>query len=528
MQLTRVAHTLGVVYFFDAEWPERRYVLDLTVHYERQLVHKLRMIGLAENVRSMELHLPNTSQLADQSCFRNLTKDDVPFTHEMLKTLPDKGVLKFDFVRRTPPKGKATLSDRAFMKFKEDFSQNGTLPAWSGFPPGTANSLFFLSQHGKDFAITTAQLIALTRLFKTEEERVNLVLSFFGRIVDPHRLGLLCEEWTVVEAGSDAQSLGTAVSTVRMAAMLDPLRLEANNSFRLKLGRTLGWLNFWSPLFAEGFYVLDLSLPDERAVCGILVYLAVVENGENWIAETFNGQPFDLPASWEHDVPTKGIVTLTYYVVPAEVKKSCRWKSIPLCLTAMYWDESEYLESVVSGTKASKSKGHVYLYNLKGRNIDGTKLSEVKDRLRKSFRMDRRVTLNAAGIPLATADDVAEDSELVQASPPAADESSTHETASGEAAAPAVLDERRKSAVTAVLTASAAIARSRGSTMSSNLVPISETPHDVAAGTPLESAASDAEGTRASVQVVNFGLASDDEALSIASSDTDAESDRDM
>jgi hypothetical protein len=379
-------------------------------------------------------------------------------------------------------------------------------------------------------------LIALTRLFKTEKERVNLVLSFFGRIVDPHRLGLLSEEWTVVEAGSDAQSLGAAVSTVRMAAMLDPLRLEANNSFRLNLGRTLGWLNFWSPLFAEGFYVLDLSLPDERAVCGILVYLAVVENGENWISETFNGQPFDLPASWEHDVPTKGIVTLTYYVAPAEVKKSCRWKSIPLCLTAMYWDESEYLESVVSGTKASKSKGHVYLYNLKGRNIAATKLSEVKDRLRKSFRMDKRVTLNAAGIPLATADDVAEDNELVQASPPAADESaSTDEAAAGEAAAPAALEERRKSAVTAILTDSAAIARSRGvgrgSMVSSNLVQISETPHDGsddAAGTPLESAASDADGTRASVQVVNFGLASDDEALSIASSDTDAESDRDM
>ena len=38
----------------------------------------------------------------------------------------------------------------------------------------------------------------------------------------------------------------------------------------------------------------------------MLVVLAVKEPGENWLDETLNGKPFELPKTWLKEVPKRG------------------------------------------------------------------------------------------------------------------------------------------------------------------------------------------------------------------------------
>jgi len=64
----------------------------------------------------------------------------------------------------------------------------------------------------------------------------------------------------------------------------------------------LGWLNIWNPLYADIYYELDLAIRDERLMAIALVKLAIREPGENWIDETYNGQGFELPATWTQEV----------------------------------------------------------------------------------------------------------------------------------------------------------------------------------------------------------------------------------
>ena len=48
-------------------------------------------------------------------------------------------------------------------------------------------------------------------------------------------------------------------------------------------------------MFVEGTYELDLSDRSHAIITRVLVDLSVKEPGENWVDETFNGRPFELP-----------------------------------------------------------------------------------------------------------------------------------------------------------------------------------------------------------------------------------------
>ena len=45
--------------------------------------------------------------------------------------------------------------------------------------------------------------------------------------------------------------------------------------------------------------------------------------GENWCGETYNGAAFELPVSWEAEIPREGVCTCTYFVLAwQQVKNS--------------------------------------------------------------------------------------------------------------------------------------------------------------------------------------------------------------
>ncbi len=78
----------------------------------------------------------------------------------------------------------------------------------------------------------------------------------------------------------------------------------------------IGWLNAANSIEIDGYYLLDLAVPEQRDVAIVLVDLAVQEPGENWQDEEYDGKPFELPKSWTLEVPYKKLLSMKYYTGP--------------------------------------------------------------------------------------------------------------------------------------------------------------------------------------------------------------------
>ena len=99
------------------------------------------------------------------------------------------------------------------------------------------------------------------------------------------------------------------------------------------------------PLMPDGYWELNLSYLDDREVAIMLVLLAVGEPGENWRDERFGDvavkggvkvlrepRPFELPATWEHEVPREGLLQLHYYTSEKWVDRDLRSMLRARCL----------------------------------------------------------------------------------------------------------------------------------------------------------------------------------------------------
>ena len=156
------------------------------------------------------------------------------------------------------------------------------------------------------------------------EARVAVAQALFARVVDVENFHL------VIDAMDGPNS---HEPDERDAFNIE--RLKMDHRGRLALARCLGWLNVWTPMHADGFYSLDLSRADDRKVVTILLKLAVVEPGENWVGETLNGAPFELPEAWMNELPTTGVVTTTYVVDEHQKVQTLRQKlSETFCIAA--------------------------------------------------------------------------------------------------------------------------------------------------------------------------------------------------
>jgi Ca2+-binding EF-hand superfamily protein len=75
----------------------------------------------------------------------------------------------------------------------------------------------------------------------------------------------------------------------------------------------LGWLNVFDPVSPDRRHYMDLDIRETQLIAMILVRLAVVEPGENWLYEDYMHKPgWQLPMSWMHEIPKTGRLTLTY------------------------------------------------------------------------------------------------------------------------------------------------------------------------------------------------------------------------
>ena len=75
----------------------------------------------------------------------------------------------------------------------------------------------------------------------------------------------------------------------------------------------LGWLNVFDPVSPDRRHYMDLDHREMQLVAKVLVRLAVVEPGENWLYENYMNKPgWELPVTWINTIPSEGRLTLTY------------------------------------------------------------------------------------------------------------------------------------------------------------------------------------------------------------------------
>ena len=120
--------------------------------------------------------------------------------------------------------------------------------------------------------------------------RVELVITFFSKLVDVINFDLVLKELNCIEY---------AMVVVR-----------------------LGWLNVWNPLKAEGHYMLDMSRREERQMVRALMLLSFSEQGQTWQEPqyrlTLESPPVEewkLPIEWfsETGLPQEGVVSMHYF-----------------------------------------------------------------------------------------------------------------------------------------------------------------------------------------------------------------------
>jgi hypothetical protein len=130
----------------------------------------------------------------------------------------------------------------------------------------------------------------------------------------------------------------------------------------------LGWLNAANPFEVDGHYLLDLAVPEQREIAKFLVDLAVQEPGENWQDENYDGKPFELPKSWTMEVPSKFVLSMTYYTGPNCSLQNVRSKWSKIFL----FDSSTTEECNIDCTGDEERDGCRIEYTFRDKVVDGT------------------------------------------------------------------------------------------------------------------------------------------------------------
>jgi hypothetical protein len=87
----------------------------------------------------------------------------------------------------------------------------------------------------------------------------------------------------------------------------------------------IGWLNLWTPLNPDGYYMLDMACREDRQMAKMLVHLRQAEGSDCWKDETYTYERGKAPiGGWrlsnhwltEDGLPTRGILSFAYCSPP--------------------------------------------------------------------------------------------------------------------------------------------------------------------------------------------------------------------
>ncbi|KAJ1445896.1 hypothetical protein M885DRAFT_625757 [Pelagophyceae sp. CCMP2097] len=133
--------------------------------------------------------------------------------------------------------------------------------------------------------------------------QVGDVLQRFPPAGGAARVALLCALFSRV------------IDLEALHAVVDALAPEE----QLEAAHRLGCLNLFNAVAVDRAYILSLQIFDERQMATLLVKLAVLEPGENWVDERFRRKEsmpwvpgWQLPAEWEESVIHYGLLEARY------------------------------------------------------------------------------------------------------------------------------------------------------------------------------------------------------------------------
>ncbi|CAM9534671.1 unnamed protein product [Chrysoparadoxa australica] len=146
------------------------------------------------------------------------------------------------------------------------------------------------------------------------------------------------ETWKVDEDREEVQRLLIELVVRIFPHIIDLrgyLRLveHFNERLQAKIYKRVGWLNMFNPMDADRTYELSLSRREERQVAKMMIHLAMIEPGENWVNESFRWHRYEscipgweLGKAWldEDGVPTRGVLTLTYFSGDGKMINGCK------------------------------------------------------------------------------------------------------------------------------------------------------------------------------------------------------------
>ena len=256
--------SLGSLYFFDPQNPTGHYRLDvsdkLTRTNDAKLLEKLVLISNEEGALRSSLSFANCSQNGTWDCFRNATLDGESLskgagrkrwdkiTANLPETLPESGVLEFDFVSGfLRAQCRNTVMPLPYLPSPYQLSVLcSSLPRAP--EPSEFKSFHNLRLAIKPYLFTSQQAATvLEQLGKYPSIQTEAFIVLWGRIIDLNQMHRLF--------------------------------VELKPEQRTAIFQRLGVLNVWSPLFPTGDFTLDLADHDCRIAAQLLLALEKEEQG---------------------------------------------------------------------------------------------------------------------------------------------------------------------------------------------------------------------------------------------------------
>ena len=379
-----IENAIGRLFYFNPSFPTGHYILRGSHHCDHALFLKLQRLNTRSKTARTAAKAPDVSQWGNHSCFRNVLRDGKPFDRKDLKPsdLDEASILEFDFVFPNKEMGSLEVPQSFVNDLiakgighlvleKFDCVDNHALgtsrfaavqvasmvasinepPKWKPweviFEAGEVEQFSFASLSKLESALGVplrssdltegcvvvhpvfgqgrlrkrqmADLDRLDAAKKVARMRCMFAMHMWDRIIDPENLNAVL---SAIDPPTTLQRIQW--DKIELKDVEDFSKLLAEFKGQHQLIRMLGCLVAYNVMHAEGFYCLDLRYFDDRVLCDILVKLAVIEPGENWLGESFNSRSFELPASWTREIPTGGIVTVTYHVLHIDIDVRAR------------------------------------------------------------------------------------------------------------------------------------------------------------------------------------------------------------
>ncbi|CAM9363404.1 unnamed protein product [Pylaiella littoralis] len=360
--------------------PSGHYSLDMQNARDRLTASKMAAVANHERQHSKFNALTNTSQHGNWLNFRNAeyNRESVVLTTAWFINLPNSGILRFDYVSTSSPDyHQVPLPGRRFQRILDRLGMS--TPITSSTPTDetvvtTQTLRDVCTSHWRKMASSSPVYKLDQRdYYRSGSSLDDVSLASWWSAVEVTSVNIerrdsfahLAPSDTYIKAWYKLKELevalcSTCLTSCQLAGILESfpregqIRAEVVIAFYHKVTdiehmcllvdalrpdeereviARRGHLNVINPVFADRYYRLDLGVWDEREMAKILIRLAMMEPGENWLDETFQRNiqmnlipGWELPLDWttpdittekkDGGPPKVGILTLWYSSAP--------------------------------------------------------------------------------------------------------------------------------------------------------------------------------------------------------------------